>query len=306
MLVATKQQKGVIAKMRKLFVGSLAALAAVVVGTQGVCAADATLDVPVSSAYVWRGMVLNADPVLQPSLTVADKRGLSLNVWANMDLTRNRQILRKQRATDPGNFSEVDLTVAYKLPVKAADVHVGLIRSLFPSTSSSDLADSSMGAGAEGSTKIGRDTTEAFVSIAFPDYILEPKLQINYDFDKANGAYVNFSLRKGWDIADNFNVGLGAAIGAGTPNYNNYRYGVEASDSENGKETTNNNFALNDGTLTADATYKLAKDLSLGASVQYAILLDDDIKAGANNHPSYFNNSDDGIVVGTLRMTYSF
>ena len=47
---------------------------------------DGSVDASVQSAYLWRGMVLNDEPVFQPSLTLSHG-GFSASFWANVDLT---------------------------------------------------------------------------------------------------------------------------------------------------------------------------------------------------------------------------
>ena len=58
--------------------------AAAAAGDEKPWSIDAALDY--NSKYVWRGILVTDDPVLQPSITFAFK-GFSLNIWANMDLT---------------------------------------------------------------------------------------------------------------------------------------------------------------------------------------------------------------------------
>lgn len=49
-------------------------------------AIEGTVDVGVQSAFIWRGMVLNDKPVLQPSLTVSHG-DFAAGAWFNLDLT---------------------------------------------------------------------------------------------------------------------------------------------------------------------------------------------------------------------------
>ena len=64
-----------------------------------------SLDFSVSSAFIWRGIVLNKDAVLQSSATVAGK-GFSANIWTNVELT-NINNLR-------GTITEIDYTFSYE------------------------------------------------------------------------------------------------------------------------------------------------------------------------------------------------
>ena len=49
---------------------------------------SASIDLPILSAYVWRGQVLNDEGVVQPSATIS-KGGFSLNYWQNFALTEH-------------------------------------------------------------------------------------------------------------------------------------------------------------------------------------------------------------------------
>ena len=272
---------------------TLALLALTGLGATGARAADVTLDLPVSSAYVWRGIVLNDMPVFQPSMTANAPNGLSFNAWASMDLTSRRATDKGRdaagnpvthRATEPFQFAEVDLTVSYKLPVKQAEVFVGYIEYIFPNSVNSH---------GENTMESPVETGEIFASVGRSDWWLQPKLQLNWDVRATHGGYLNASVHHGWDLADNFNLGAGASVGAGSGDYNRGNFGVD-----------DNNLA--DGSLALDATYKFSKALSIGATAQYTILLADQIKQGANAASGYFNNSDNGILVGTVRLTYNF
>lgn len=251
---------------------------------------DYTLDVPVYSSYVLRGMVLNDQPVLQPSLTAIAQNGLSLSLWANMDLTsqsskaKSKDIAAENRATSAYQFSEVDPTITYKLPVTFAEINVGYVHYFFPNNFD-DRSNSTRQA--------PKDTGEFFGSIGRSDWYLQPKLTVYWDIRATHGTYANFSIHHGWDITDKFNTGLGASIGGGNAHYNLGNFGVWSKD-------------LVDGNAIADATYKITKSLSIGASIQYTIIVSEQIRDAANESYGYFNNGDQGIWIGAARMTYNF
>ena len=60
---------------------------------------DIDAELPYVSQYVWRGIVANPDPVLQPSLS-ASILGFNVGFWGNVDLT---DIYGKK-----GEFTEID------------------------------------------------------------------------------------------------------------------------------------------------------------------------------------------------------
>jgi uncharacterized protein (TIGR02001 family) len=69
--------------MRQLL--GVVAVAIVLVATPA-RAWDGSVDLSAQSAYIWRGMVLNDEPVFQPSVTLS-QGGFSASVWSSVDLT---------------------------------------------------------------------------------------------------------------------------------------------------------------------------------------------------------------------------
>ena len=89
-------------------------------------AADATAGADVVSAYVWRGITFNDGLVVQPYVDVAAGNGFAINVWGNYDIDDYDNTL------DENEFSEVDLTLSYALPIEPVDITIGHIEYLFP------------------------------------------------------------------------------------------------------------------------------------------------------------------------------
>lgn len=66
--------------------------------------------VGLASKYVWRGLVIDNEPSLQPSVSLSS-RGFTLGFWGNLELTdwNNANYERPGR----GRFREIDLTMEY-------------------------------------------------------------------------------------------------------------------------------------------------------------------------------------------------
>ena len=94
------------------WVGMLATTAAAVAEIE----TSVAVDVPVVSAYVWRGQVLNDEAVAQPGLT-GGIGGFSVNAWSSMDLTDNQD--------SSGEFDEMDWTVSYSKTVGKFELGAG-------------------------------------------------------------------------------------------------------------------------------------------------------------------------------------
>jgi hypothetical protein len=84
-------------------------------GTAGEKEAGIELEAAVTFAerYIWRGLPLNQQYVLQPSLTVGGS-GLYLQVWTNMDLTDWGGHRKAGYGDETGHFSEIDYLAGYE------------------------------------------------------------------------------------------------------------------------------------------------------------------------------------------------
>lgn len=113
----------------RLCTGSFAFLAALgaVLSPAAAEALDGSVDLSLQSAYIWRGMVVNDKPVLQPSLTVAGG-GFSASAWGNINLTADNGYR--------GELSEIDYWLAYTLPGNDLDLTLTYYAYTFPHTSS--------------------------------------------------------------------------------------------------------------------------------------------------------------------------
>jgi len=162
------------------------------------------VDVGVFSKYVWRGLILTDDPVLQPSLTVGYK-GLGLNVWANTDLT--------DANGTPGEVNELDYTLDYSFSVKKVDFSVGVIQYTFPHT------------GFE-------PTTEIFGTAAM-DILLAPTVKIYWDTDEVGGVYGTVGISHSFPLGEVRGISpgldLSGSIGYATSGWNEGYYGVKSS-----------------------------------------------------------------------------
>ncbi len=199
----------------------------------------ASLDFAYNSKYIWRGTVPNDESVLQPSLTLSLPKGLSFNWWGNMDLTNF--------ADERGNFTEIDYTLSYGWSSGALKMNAGLISYTFP-----ELAD----------------TAEAFIS-ASSSGILSPTLSLYYDFDEAEGFYASLSASHSLALANDsekpLNLGLSAKVGFGSSDYNKFYFGADDS-------------ALVDLTLSASMPISVGETLTITPSINYSMLLDNDIE----------------------------
>lgn len=244
---------------------------------EGEDAVSATLDVPVLSAYVWRGQVLVDDPVVQPTFTVA-KGGFAINWWGNFNLDDNA-------TGDDFEFSEHDITLSYSTtcPLTGAGVTVGVVNYDFPNVG---LAD------AEGNISLVNDTREAFLTYALSEVILAPTLAVYYDFKEADGFYGSLGVSHSIEIAEKISLGLAASLGGADSDWGSFYFGDTGS-------------GLTDYSVSASLPVALTDSLTLTPGVQYAGLLEDAKDAvDASGDSLYFGDTEK--VIGSVKLSYAF
>lgn len=236
-------------------------------GIGQVQAAGGSIDVTLASGYLFRGLLLNDEAVLQPMVTVSADNGFAFYTWANMDLTDQNMFGNDQ----PGQFSEVDLTIEYTPPLKIqkTSVTVGLAQYLYPNVDAPS-------------------TRELYAILAF-DVLLSPMLSLYFDVDDASGAFYG-NLKIGHSINMNkFTLGASASIGWANSDYNGYYIGI-------------NNSAVNDLTVGTNAGYPITEAIAISASATYSTLLDPDADNAAQG--IYYNDGD--VLVGTIGISFAF
>lgn len=249
------------------------ALVVVLAAAMGSWAAEAGLDLGAYSHYVWRGQVLNDEPVFQPSLTVSGPCGLSFNTWANMDMTDNLD--------NEGEFNEVDLTVSYSRDMgERLGLELGLVDYVL---------------------KTAENTAELYL-VAEADILLAPSIKLFYDIDEVQDFYAQVAIGHSLDlVADKLTLDVGVSLGFGGADYNEYYFSFSPAEGEEGDAIVNDSAAMNDLNLSAGLTYACSDTLSLAGNVQYVTLLDSDIEDGAE---AVYGEKD--AVYGSVTLSRSF
>ncbi len=217
---------------------------------------DVELGADVFSHYVWRGIVVNEDPVVQPSLTISKEMAggtVAFNVWGSFDLTdfseNNGSSFRLQ---------EIDYTLSYaKSLTEWIDFEAGVIYYRFPGTS----FDS---------------TWEGYASFSFPaTCFVTPSITAYYDFDEADGWYVKAALDREFAITEAVTLGLSTSLGYADADYNAYYFGVDES-------------AFTDLNFGAALSYQVTESFSVGISAGYMVLIDSDIRDSMDNDEKFY------------------
>jgi len=217
---------------------------------------DVELGVDLFSHYVWRGMVLTDDPVIQPSLTISKETSagtFAFNIWGSVDMTDFNEL-----GDGTYRLQELDYTLSYAVsPVEGIDFEAGVIYYTFPGTP-------------------WPSTWEAYASVAFPVVgFVTPSITAYYDFDEVDGWYLSAALEREFELTEQMALTLSAALGFGDKDYNDAYWGVDKS-------------ALNDLSFGAALSYQVTENFSVGLSAGYMVLVNSDIRDAADDKSKFF------------------
>jgi len=219
---------------------------------------SAGVDLTYNSKYVWRGINVTNDPVFQPSVTFAWK-GLSLNVWGNMDLTNVNG--------NNDEFNELDFTLDYSGSVGKLGYSVGVIYYHFPNTPFPG-------------------TTELYGSLGL-DVLLSPTLTVYADIDEADGFYATLSVGHTFEDVVKFSelasmgIEAGASVGFADGDHNAYYFGVDDSGPV-------------DVTVGVSFPIAVGEHVTVTPALNYSNLLDDDLADGVGRDSNFWA----GVTLG--------
>ena len=238
----------------------------------------ASLDLPVLSAYTWRGQVYNDEAVFEPSLTVG-KGGFSINVWGNYNFTD------KFSEETENEVSEVDFTLDYSHDTGPVTLSAGYVEYLFPhQVTDGEVLDNARIIPAQAV----HGTREVYASVAPNECPLNSVLTVYYDFDEVDGAYATISFSRSVGITEEVSADVGFSSGFANSDYNEFYFGVDDD-------------ALNDGNVSLSLPISCCENVTVTPAVEYTWLWDNDIEDGAE---AIYGEKDS--VVGSLTVTYDF
>ena len=173
--------------------------AATVAGAASAATVDA--DIGIYSKYIWRGMQLDENPVLQGGVTASHDAGFYANVWGNYSL---------QDDYAPQGLNEVDFTVGYAGTLDIVDYDFGFIYYSFPNT---PLAS----------------TSEIYGGVALNNMVVTPSLYVYYDVDECNGFYAVADMNYSTNMTEEVSIEIGASMAWASSNFNSFYYGDSSS-----------------------------------------------------------------------------
>lgn len=234
--------------MKKLIMTALTGLVLVALATPVLALGplDANAGLGLHSKYVWRGMVVTPDMVLQPEVSVG-LLGFTAGFWGNMDTND----INGQES----EFNEIDWTLGYEMGLPFMNFGAGFIYYTFPNS----LVDM-------------KSTTEFYLNGSL-NVLLSPSLTFYQDLDQIKGAYWEASVSHGMPLSPAANLDLGAGLGLGSKGYIEGYFGP-ATILPSVPEVPGN-ATMTDAYLTASVPYSLALFFTITPSVTYTTLLSD-------------------------------
>ncbi|MCH9646584.1 MAG: hypothetical protein K0U98_00010 [Deltaproteobacteria bacterium] len=152
--------------------------------TKESCAVESTHQIAYRYPHVWRGITLRDFPVLNISSTFSFDRGLSLQVWAGLDLSDG-----DGRA---GEVQEIDIDLYYQRQRGRWDVRFGYIGLIFPG---------------------GIDPTgEAYAQIG-ANVPGSPRLEVYYNVDLLQDLFALFHVQENWRLSEKWQASWVGTLG---------------------------------------------------------------------------------------------
>ena len=146
----------------------------------------AGVDLGVFSQYIWRGEALSKNSlVIQPSVTLGYK-GVSLNVWGNLDTD--------SKPWNGAKYNETDITLSYAKTIGITKLTGGYIYYALDETPTA------------------RDTQEIFGSVGL-NVLLSPTLTVYRDISAFPGWYINLGVSHSIEIVDKITFDLAGSAG---------------------------------------------------------------------------------------------
>jgi len=241
---------------------------------------EASMEVAVASAYIWRGQVINNDAVIQPQITLS-QYGFSANMWMNYDISSNMTGVEN-------NASEFDFALAYSLPVDVNQmaIDVGIINYNFPANGTYDSNGRTIGV---------KSTTEVYLSatiLSFDKFI--PSISFFGDIQNVEGSYVLFDIFVPYELSQYVDFAGGYTAGWGNTSYNDHYW------TANGVGTFDGDWSDHNFYITA--SYEVFEGVTAAATLNYMVLNGDKFRNGA----SAAGYEADDKVWASLNLAYDF
>ncbi len=213
----------------------------------------------VATKYVHRGMVQNEEGVLQSSLDTslaARKDGrLIARAWGNLDLSNDTGDAWLPDGHG-GRFSQIDFHFLYEQAFESAVLTMGLVSYNLPN--GLEFPNGERGATAE--------VLLAYTAQLPPSLLkLEPTLEVHYDVDEVDGAYVRGSLARSFVLSEDWFADLAVGVAWMDENQAFWNYAQAPQTS-----------GIADATLVGRVSYAVDRHTTVNFQAAYSDVVDSD------------------------------
>ncbi len=214
---------------------------------QGPAAVDLTG--AVLTQYNFRGVPQNEEGAVQADVNVAlptsSEGTLELNVWTNWD-GHNDTGPAVLPDGNGGKMSEIDLVGGWSKDFESVSFSTGLISYNFPNN-------------------VGGSTTEVYAGFGWDVFDLSPSVTLYWDFDSVDGAYLNGSISRGFELSEDTSAELGLGLGFTDGDHALAYYGVDES-------------GLADLLVSASVSHAYDENTTLGGFLSVSSIIDSDLE----------------------------
>jgi hypothetical protein len=190
-----------------------------------------------ASKYVWHGLNLVNDSVLQPNVTFS-ANGFFVSVWSNFELTNWNEV--NYDRSPKGRFTEFDTTLEYTNTIRSASWKAGVVDYQYPGTGLERYQ-------------------EWFAGLAWENAPGSPTITLFKGSKSSMGSYALLGVSHSVSCKKN-TLDLSADIGFGDAKSNNFYYG---------NETASFTYAQ----LSASTDIQIGKGWTMTPSLYFSTLL---------------------------------
>jgi hypothetical protein len=190
--------------LRAILVAAGASLYAVA----GHAQAEIGADVGLFSSYIWRGLSLTNKPVLQPAVWASIPAGsasITLGLWSTIDIGKYddpNDDISESGGTSSFNLAEYDPYAEVAFTVGKATLTAGGTAYIYPN----DFPPGTVGLNSD------FNTVELYAKAGL-DVPLSPFVNLYYDVDKIDGAYIEGGISHSLAASEKVSIDLGALAG---------------------------------------------------------------------------------------------
>jgi outer membrane scaffolding protein for murein synthesis (MipA/OmpV family) len=168
-------------------------------------------------------------------------------------------------STDQDWINEYNITLGYAYTWKSLALMAGIIEYDYPNLNV-------------------ESTQEGFVRLAYSTAWLVPFVESYWDFNEVDGWYGAVGAERSFELTKELALDAQVSVGAADSNYHTYYFELGGT-------------RMADAQATVGVPWSITESLTLTPSVQYSVMLDDDVRDTV---------TDKDIWVGSLALTYGF